>query len=34
MPTAPLVMMDDCGHFPMLDDPESLASIIDKFIDA
>ncbi len=34
MPNAPLVMMDDCGHFPMLDDPESLASIIDKFIDA
>lgn len=31
---AQLTMMDNCGHFPMLDDPEGLARIIDDFIDA
>lgn len=32
LPGAPLEMMDNCGHFPMIDDPESLARIIDRFI--
>ena len=32
LPAAPRNRMADCGHFPMLDDPRTLAHIMDDFI--
>jgi pimeloyl-ACP methyl ester carboxylesterase len=33
VPGARLVIMKDCGHFPMLDDPAGLAKVINDFLD-
>lgn len=32
VPGCKLTLMDDCGHFPMLDDPEELARVVDGFM--
>lgn len=34
LPSAARMTMADCGHFPMLDDPEGLAKVVMDFIDA
>jgi len=33
VPGAQLVIMKDCGHFPMLDDPQALADVVTGFLD-
>ncbi len=30
LPGAPQVVLDDCGHFPMIDDPQAFCAAIDK----
>ena len=32
LPSAKIVKMKDCGHFPMIDDPAGLTDLVDKFI--
>ena len=32
IPGCKLTLLDDCGHFPMLDDPVALARVVDDFM--